>query len=102
MLPFHGGDIGSIPVQATLSKIKYYEVLKMKTEDWISVKTDLPKIPDGALWSDTVWVYDEKCGQNEGYIDAKGQWHNSNTCTWFNNVTHWMPLPEDPPKEKTE
>lgn len=35
----------------------------MKTEDWISVKTDLPKIPDGEIWSKNVWIYDEKYGQ---------------------------------------
>lgn len=28
MLPFHGRDIGSIPVQVTTVKIKYYEVSK--------------------------------------------------------------------------
>lgn len=28
MLPFHGGDIGSIPVQAIFLKIKYCEVSK--------------------------------------------------------------------------
>lgn len=36
MLPLHGRDIGSIPVQVFL-KIKYYEVFEMKTtkKDWI-------------------------------------------------------------------
>lgn len=74
----------------------------MKTSDWISVKTDLPKIPDGDICSSTVWVYDEKCGQREGYLDDNNQWCDASECWRLNRVTHWMPLPEDPPKEKTE
>lgn len=74
----------------------------MKSEDWISVKTGLPKIPDGELWSDTVWVYDEECEQRKGVYYKNGTWQDGNEYWHLNHVTHWMPLPEDPPKEKTE
>lgn len=74
----------------------------MKTEDWISVKTSLPPKEDKkCVWSDVVWVYDEKCGQREGYLDANNQWCDANKYWYLKHVTHWMPLPEDPPKEKT-
>ena len=75
----------------------------MKTEDWISVKTSLPPKED-KKWacSDTVWVYDEECGQRKGYLDDDGQWCDANECWYLNHVTHWMPLPEDPPKDKNE
>lgn len=73
----------------------------MKTEDWISVKTDLPKIPGGEILSKNVWIYDEKYGQQQGYFTTDGVWYELNECLWLKNVTHWMPLPEDPPKEKT-
>lgn len=73
----------------------------MKTSDWISVKTDLPKIPKGGIWSLTVWIYDERYGQRMGYVGIDGQWWDTNSCC-LNHVTHWMPLPEDPPKEKNE
>ena len=102
MLPFHGGDIGSIPVRVTLSKIKYCEVFEMKTEDWISVKTDLPPIVKEWGSSDTVWVFDERCGQREGYLDGDGHWCDGRECWDLDHVTHWMKLPKDPPKEKTE
>lgn len=74
----------------------------MKTSDWISVKTDLPKIPDGEIWSENVWIYDEKYGQQQGYFTTDGVWYELNRCLWLKNVTHWMSLPEDPPKEKNE
>ena len=75
----------------------------MKASDWISVKTSLPPKED-KKWacSDVVWVYDEECGQRKGYLDDDNQWCDANECWYLNNVTHWMPLPEDPPKEKTE
>ena len=74
----------------------------MKTEDWISVKTALPKIPDGELWSDTVWVYDEECEQRKSVYYKNGTWQDGNEYWYLNHVTHWMPLPEDPLKEKNE
>lgn len=74
----------------------------MKTSDWISVKTDLPKIPDGEPWSDTVWVFEEEGGQRTAYLDSDRRWCDGRECWYLSHVTHWMPLPEDPPKEKTE
>lgn len=71
----------------------------MKTTDWISVKTDSPKIPKGGIWSLMVWIYDEKYGQRMGCIGIDGQWRDTNNCC-LNHVTHWMSLPDDPPKEK--
>lgn len=74
----------------------------MKTEDWISVKTDLPKIPDGDICSSTVWVYDEQYEQMEAFYHINGVWYNAHEYWCLKRVTHWMPLPEDPPKEKNE
>lgn len=53
----------------------------MKTSDWISVKTSLPPKED-KKWasSDVVWIYDEKCGQREGYLDDDNQWCDANEC----------------------
>lgn len=75
----------------------------MKTSDWISAKTSLPPKEEGK-WgcSDVVWVYDEESGQREGYLDSSNQWCDGRECYYLYHVTHWMPLPEDPPKEKTE
>lgn len=76
--------------------------IKMKTSDWISVKTDLPKIPDGDICSSTVWVYDEQYEQMEAFYHINGVWYAAHEYWRLKRVTHWMPLPEDPPKEKTE
>ena len=75
----------------------------MKTEDWISVKTSLPPKEDKKwAWSDVVWVYDEECGQRTAYLDSDGRWCDGRECWYLDHVTHWMKLPKDPPKEKTE
>lgn len=74
----------------------------MKTNDWISVKTDLPKIPKEDWSSGPFWVYDEEVGQREaGYTKAR-EWLDGREYYELNHVTHWMPLPEDPPEEKNE
>lgn len=76
----------------------------MKTEDWISVKTSLPPKKEDKkwAWSDVVWVYDEEYGQRTGCLDDDNRWCDANEYLYLNHVTHWMPLPEDPSKEKTE
>lgn len=76
--------------------------MKTTKKDWISVKTDLPIIPCGEPLSDMVWVFDEECGQRTAYLDSDRRWCDGREYWCLNHVTHWMPLPEDPLKEKNE
>lgn len=71
-------------------------------DGWISVKKRRPTIPKGDCMSDTVWVFDEECGQRTAYLDSDGRWCDGRECWYLDHVTHWMKLPKDPPKEKTE
>lgn len=59
--------------------------------EWISVKDDLPKKRTRVLVSDGQLV-------TQAIINHRGDWANWYTIDneYFNDVTHWMPLPEPP------
>ncbi len=66
--------------------------------EWISVEDRLPDVPKDDYMSDYVLTYDKKAGIWVAFFCSSGYWCEARECVSFENVTHWMPLPE-PPKE---
>lgn len=64
--------------------------------DWISVKDKLPKDYEVVF----IFPRPEDLGiRYAGLIDAKHGWqyYSDGRNKWFDcNVTHWMPIPDDP------
>ena len=67
------------------------EAWNRRASDWIPCRERLPKA------SKVVLVYTQKRGATLDFLDV----YISNGKHFFHNsdVTHWMPLPPDPPKE---
>lgn len=68
--------------------------------EWISVKDRLPRIGEFCL----VYTPNRSIGEFVGYIEDDGNWQfyiggegRSLDVSW---VTHWMPLPDTPPKSE--
>lgn len=64
--------------------------------EWISVKDRLPDVPKDDYMSDYVLAYDKNAGIWVAFFCSSGYWCEARECVSFENVTHWMPLPEPP------
>lgn len=71
----------------------------LRRHRWISVEDKLPEPLNS--WKDMfnyVLVYDRRWGVDMARYE-KGRWFNRLLCH-YEQVTHWMPLPEAPKEEK--
>jgi hypothetical protein len=60
---------------------------------WIPVEERLPE------QNEPVLIYTEMIGRHVASIDEEGEWFCDYGGEWlFPNVTHWMPLPPEPPE----
>jgi hypothetical protein len=60
---------------------------------WIPVSERLPQPNEPVL------IYTAVLGRHVASVDEEGEWFCDYGGEWlFPNVTHWMPLPEPPPK----
>lgn len=67
----------------------FSEIVVKIESSWVSVKDRLPEIDQWCSWWDISGAT-EPCTAFRGVDDIE---------TWWENYTHWMPLPE-PPKEE--
>jgi hypothetical protein len=59
---------------------------------WISVKDELPAEGKEVL------VYDEHDGIETAHRLHDNVWGGYDEQSYYNNITHWMPLPNEPKK----
>ena len=62
---------------------------------WISVEDELPKIETEVLMVSSGCT-DTLCGYR--CKDGKNGWYCYNDDDYWHNITHWMPLPQQPAK----
>lgn len=84
--------------EAALPLIGYIEHLEAAQPKWISVEERMPE----PFVSVIVHMPQETpCPTvHEGYRTNDGRWYSAHFVREFDEITHWMPLPE-PPKEDT-
>lgn len=76
--------------------------MKVSINDfWISVKDELPPQAGDGSCSNEVLVYDKERGKDIAYYCYPTDWNEpgwetSAECIPLDEVTHWMPLPDDP------
>ena len=64
---------------------------------WISVEDRLPSNDITGYNAERYWVYLERGMQVEGiYVFRTGEWRTGRATDVYEDVTHWMPLPEPP------
>lgn len=85
-----------IQENSPLSKISSEDVAESlynagyRRQEWISVEERLPELYDSVL----TYSYNDYC--RECWLDEDYDWHTKETAYDFEEMTHWMPLPEAP------
>lgn len=67
---------------------------------WIPVEEELPKLTIDSWRSEDVFFATDDGKSHFGFYSNKGVWFSSVYGFNGHQVTHWMPLPEEPRKEE--
>lgn len=74
---------------------KTFPAEAFSSDSWISVKDELPKIPENKFCADVLAYCNDGTGIVKAYYEVDGVW-NYDDYYDVKCVTHWMPLPDDP------